>query len=169
MHTCRFYVGMFVAAATLGCGVDTTTVPTLQPPHQDMAVTTKPTQPYCGGKGKAGLWLGDCSERCLPDEQIWFLCTEKRGMIAYTRAGLMATTEYAYNWEYPQTKCADSAYSVWKPVPIVPAPTNADTGQMSYDTLYTPNCAREALHPPYIDKNQDRRYYTVVAVSPSSQ
>lgn len=165
MHTCKYLAAAMLLSLT-HCGDDTTTVPTLQPPRQDMAVAVvKPTQPYCGDKGKTGLWLSDCISHCLPDEQIWFLCTEKRGLIAYTRAGLMATTEYAYNWEYPQTKCLDSAYSVWKLTPIVPAPTNADTGQMSYDTLYTPNCAREALHPAYIDKNQDRRYYTVVAAS----
>ena len=144
-----------------GCGDYTPTKPT-PTPVQDMAVAPQPTTNYCGGKGKHYLHLTDCKDHCVPDEQVFFLCTELRGKIAYTRQYLTIRQSFGYSLEYKSgsARCGDVAVSVWSLAPLTGL-TNANTGKQSSSSVEN-DCSALPLGPPGIDKNQDHLYYVPV-------
>lgn len=120
---------------------------------------------YCGGNEKSKLWAQDCIAHCIPDEQIFFFCTEKRGKIAYTRQGLMVTQKYGYSLEIKTTSCQDVPVNVWQLVPLDPPPTNDNVGKMSASTVQS-DCSAEPLKAPYVEMNLDRKYYVPVGPVP---
>lgn len=117
---------------------------------------TTSTPSYCGPAGKSKLWQQDCTLRCVPDEPVFFYCTEKMGRLAYTRAGLKVPQQLGYSWE-SSGKCQDNDYLVWRLTPIA-RPSNVDVGMMSYSTTYA-DCSREPLHPPFIDGLTTNLFY----------
>ena len=159
---------VIIALIVSNCGSDDVTATSFSPSVPDHAVIAADTptpSPVCGPAGKTARWYADCEEHCVPDPNkiIWFLCTEKRGVIAYTGVNIWPTAVYGYNIETPQTKCANYPVRIWQLSPINVAPTNADTGRMSADTSYWPDCSKEKMLAPYIDRNNsDRRFYNVV-------
>ncbi len=164
MHTCKYLAAAMLLSLTY-CGDDVVTMPTSSPALDSPTHTSDLVVTSCGFAGKTGRWYADCEEHCIPDPDniIWFLCTEKRGVIAYTHVNYWSTAVYGYNIETPQTKCANYPVRIWQLSPIRVAPTNADTGRMSADTSYWPDCTKEKMLAPYIDRNNsDRRFYDVV-------
>lgn len=144
------------AAALLACGPVMTPVGSGGGGSKPIADMATSSTSYCGSAGKSKLWQQDCTLRCVPDEPVFFYCTEKMGRLAYTRAGLKVPQQLGYSWE-SSGKCQDSDYLVWRLVPIA-RPSNVDVGKMSYSTTYA-DCSRETLHPPFIDNLTTNLFY----------
>lgn len=148
----RTRLNVVLLATLSACGVGTPTSPYL--PQGDMN--------YCGAKGKKYIHLSDCTVRCVPDEQVFFLCTELRGKIAYTRQFLMQRQDFGYSLEYTagSAKCGDVAVSIWSLVPLQGL-TNASVG-MTSDSSVENDCSQLPKHPPNIEMNLDRLYYVPI-------
>lgn len=141
-------------AFTTSCGVSTPGAPN---PTLDM--TAPPAVSYCGGKGKHYAHLSDCVDRCVPDEQVFFFCTELRGKIAYTRQFLTIRQDFGYSLEFTagSQKCGDVATALWSLVPLQGL-TNANVGRMSASSVEN-DCSKLPKQAAYIEMNLDRLYY----------
>ena len=154
----RHFLVLAVLLCLTNCDPNTHPVPNPTTPTDMATASTTPT--YCGTNGKHYRHLSDCVDRCVPNEQVFFFCTEKRGRIAYTRQYLMIPQSYGYSLEYTagSAKCGDVAVSVWSLTSLQPAPTNANVGMMTWSSVES-DCSALPMYPAYVEMNLDRLYY----------
>lgn len=138
---------------------------TYTPPQTQPDAAVQPPQNFCGSKQKHMPLLPFCTDTCVPDEQVFFFCTEKMGKIAYTRQFLTDRQAFGYSLEYKDSRCDTGGVLVWQLSYIEPQPTNASVGMMSNSTVNS-DCSKEPLRAPFIDSNKDKLYYVPLATAP---
>jgi hypothetical protein len=121
-----------------------------------------PTPPWCGSRGLVADVVGACAPSCLPDEEIYFVCTERAGRIAHTRHGLTTPIRWGYSVEVHDTHCLRLPSAVWELTPIE-VPSATETGITTNSTRYS-DCQADDYGPPHFDFTE--WHYRAVPAAP---
>lgn len=154
----------FAFVAFVGCGsaAPNPTDMRMTQPGADLAPAS-PT--YCGAKGKTAILLSSCSDGCVPDEQVFFVCTEKRGRIAYTRQNLYKPQQFGYSLELDDARtCGDTPVKIWALTQLSPEPTAANAGKTTSSAIDSDTCLGLPVTSQFNFLN-DRLYYSVAEVA----
>lgn len=158
----RPHIAFALAALVVGCG---SAAPGSPPQPQSSVDMASASPAYCGTRGKSAILLSSCNNGCVPDEQVFFLCTEKLGRIAYTRQALYKTQQFGYSLELDDARaCGDTPVKIWTLTPLQGL-TNASVGKMTPSAVDSDACFGYVKQAAYIESNLDRLYYSVAEVS----
>lgn len=111
-----------------------------------------PTPPWCGSRGLVADVVGACAPSCLPDEELYFVCTERAGRIAHTRHGLTTPIRWGYSVEVHDSHCLRLPSAVWELTPIE-VPSADETGLTTGSTRYS-DCQADDYRQPTLDPTE---------------
>ena len=112
-----------------------------------------PTPPWCGSRGLVADVVGACSPSCLPDEEIYFICSQTLGRIAHTRHGLTTPILWGYSVEIHDAHCLRLPSAVWQLTLLDPQPDAQSIGVSTGSTRYS-DCQRDDYGPPTLDPSE---------------
>lgn len=123
-----------------------------------------PSPPWCGSRGLVADVVGACLPSCLPDEEIYFICSQTAGRIAHTRHGLTTPILWAYSVEVHDKHCLRLPSAVWELTLLDPQPTAQSVGLSTASTRYS-DCKNDDYGPPTLDPTE--LHYSAVLAAPS--
>lgn len=122
-----------------------------------------PSPPWCGSRGLVADVVGYCSPSCLPDEEIYFVCSQTAGRIAHTRHGLTTPIRWGYSVEVHDTHCLRLPSAVWELTLLDPQPTTQSIGIATPSARYS-DCQEDSYGPHEIDPTE--LHYSAVPAVP---